>query len=78
MRCNDKNYQAIDNAPLEELMAQIKSWTEPGVMPVSIWGEVQRDLEEPQSFRTRDADQIAEAMALLESWICSTSATMTP
>ena len=66
VRCNDKNYQAIDNAPLEELMAQIKSWTEPGVMPVSIWGEVQRDLEEPQSFRTRDADQIAEAMALLE------------
>ena len=27
LRFNDKNYQAIDNAPLEELMAQIKSWS---------------------------------------------------
>ena len=38
----------------------------PTEMPVSIWGEVLRDLEEPQSFRTRDTDQIAEAEALLE------------
>ncbi len=26
LRYNDKNYQAIDAAPLEALMAQIKSW----------------------------------------------------
>lgn len=26
VRCNDRNYQAVDAAPLETMMAQIKGW----------------------------------------------------
>lgn len=66
VRCNDKNYQAIDAAPLEALMAQIKSWENASVLTTSIWGEVSLGPLDQKSFRTQDADQIAQAMALLK------------
>lgn len=66
VRCNDKNYQAIDAGPLEALMAQIKSWENASVLTTCIWGEVSLGPLDQQSFRTQDADQIAKAMALLK------------
>ena len=33
VRRGRKNYQAVDNAPLEELMAQIKGWKESPALP---------------------------------------------
>lgn len=66
VRRERKNYQAVDNAPLEELMAQIKGWKESPALPRYISGKLYdgRSLDEIP-FRTEDPEEIAAAMALL-------------
>ena len=66
VRCNDKNYFCKDTEALKDLLAQIESWENTSGLTTSIWGEVSLGPLDQRPFRTQDADQIAEAMALLE------------
>ena len=65
VRRERKNYQAVDNAPLEELMAQIKGWKESPALPRYISGKLYYGPLNKVPFRTEDPEEIAAAMALL-------------